>query len=139
EPLVRRVAESGPVALYTVDENFFPLSVWLKQPMRDDIDELNRMADRLLSTEGDLDARVTIAAEIPKPAFTATVAGPAGAFLSDGIVQGLGIDAFRAALAAGPRAFFEAYDRASQRKGSGLIPLSKAFREQLAAAAPKKG
>ena len=30
EPLLRAVAEAGPVALYTVDENFFPLSVWLK-------------------------------------------------------------------------------------------------------------
>ena len=31
--------------------------------------------------------------------------------------------------------FFEAYDRASQKKGSGLVPLGKAIRERLAAAA----
>ena len=134
EPLLRRVAEAGPVAIYSVDENFFPLSVWLKQPMRDDIDELNRFADRLVAAGGELDARMEIAAEIQKPEFTSGVAGPAGAFLADGIVQGLGIEAFRSALSGGPRAYFEAYDKASQRKGSGLVALSKAIRSQLAAA-----
>jgi len=125
EGVVHRVAEAGPVALFSVDENFFPLAVWLKQPMRDSIDELNRVADRILSSDGSLDSRMAIAAEIQKPEFMTNVAGPAGAFLSDGIVQALGIAAFRTSLSAGPRAFFEAYDRASQNKGSGLIPLSK--------------
>ena len=137
EPLLRRVAESGPIAIYSVDENFFPLSVWLKRAMRDDLDELNRVADRLVSASGELDARMALAAEIQKPEFTTSVAGPAGTFLSDGIVQVLGLDAYRAALAGGPRAFFEAYERASQGKGSGLIPLGKAIRAQLAAAPPK--
>jgi hypothetical protein len=83
---------------------------------------------------------MAVAAEIQKPEFMANVAGPAGAFLSDGIVQSLGIAAFRTALSAGPRALFEAYDRASQSKGSGLIPLSKTIRGALAGAAvPKKG
>jgi hypothetical protein len=136
EPLLRRVAEAGPVAIYSVDENFFPLAVWLRQPMRDNLDELNRVADRLVSAEGDLDARMGVAAEIQKADFTARVAGPAGAFLADGIIQGLGLDAYRTALAGGPRAFFEAYARASERKASGLIPLGKAIREQLAAAPP---
>ena len=144
EPLMRRVAESGPIALYSVDENFFPLAEWLRQPMRTSIDDLNRYADHLMAKGQDLDARMEIAAEIQKPEFTSNLAGPAGAFLSDGIVQGLGLDAYRAALAAGPRAFFEAYDRASQKKGSGLIPLAKPIREQLAAppaaaATPRKG
>lgn len=140
EPLLLRVAEAGPVAIFNVDESFFPLSVWLKQPMRDSLDELNRVADRLVSTEGDLDARMEVATEIQKPGFTSGVAGPAGAFLADGIIQVLGIDAYRAALAGGPRAFFEAYERASHRKGGGLVPLGKAIREQLAAAgAPQKG
>ncbi|HWZ85886.1 MAG TPA: hypothetical protein VN032_06790 [Thermoanaerobaculia bacterium] len=139
EPLLRKVAEAGPVAIYSVDENFFPLAVWLKRPMKDDLDELNRVADRLVSSAGDLDARMTLAAEIQKPDFTAGVAGPAGTFLSDGIIQALGVDAYRAALAGGPREFFEAYERASQRKGSGLVPLGKAIRAQLAgAAAPGK-
>jgi hypothetical protein len=139
EPLLHRVAEAGPVALFSVDENFFPLAVWLKQPMRDSIDELNRVADRLLSSDGSLDARMGVTAEIQKPEFTTNVAGPAGAFLSDGIVQVLGIAAYRSALSGGPRAFFEAYDRASQNKGSGLIPLAKPIRGALAGApAPKK-
>ena len=140
EPLLHRVAEAGPVDLFSVDENFFPLSVWLKQPMRDSIDELNRVADRLLSSDGSLDSRMGVTAEIQKPEFMTNVAGPAGAFLSDGIVQVLGIAAYRAALSGGPRTFFEAYDRASQNKGSGLIPLSKPIRGALAGtAAPKKG
>ena len=133
EPLLRRVAEAGPVAIYSVDENFFPLAVWLKQPMKDNLDELNRVADRLASAEGDLDARMSVAAEIQKPEFTARVAGPAGAFLADGIIQVLGLDAYRAALAGGPRAFFSTYGRASERKGSGLVPLGKAIHVQLAA------
>jgi hypothetical protein len=133
------VAEAGPVALFSVDENFFPLAVWLKQPMKDDLDELNRVADRLTTAGGDLDARVAIASEIQRPDFTSSVAGPAGAFLADGIAQALGLEAYRSALAGGPRAFFEAYGRATERKGSGLPPLGKAIREQLAAAAaPKK-
>jgi len=136
EPLMRAVAEAGPVTLYTVDENFFPLSTWLKEPMKSSIDALNRAADRLMSSEGDLDARMTLAAEIRKPEFAAQVAGPAGAFLADGIIQVSGLDAYRSALAGGPKAFFEAYDRASQKKGSGLISLSKVLRERLAAAAP---
>ena len=136
ELLLRKVAEAGPVAIYNVDENFFPLAEWLKQPMRDDLDELNRVADRSVSTEGDLDARMAIAAEIQRPDFAANVAGPAGAFLADGIFQALGLAAYREALAGGPRAFFEAYEKAAQRKGSGLVPLGKSIREQLAA--PKK-
>jgi hypothetical protein len=140
EPLLRRVAEAGPVALFSVDENFFPLAVWLRQPMKDSLDELNRYADRIASKGGDLDARAEIAAEVQRPDFTTNLAGPAGAFLADGIVEALGLDAYRAALQGGPRAFFEAYDRAAQLKGSGLIPLAKVIRQQLTAgAAPRKG
>lgn len=140
EPLLHRVAEAGPVALFSVDESFFPLAVWLKQPMRESLDELNRVADRILSSDGSLDSRMAVAAEVQKPEFTTDVAGPAGAFLSDGIVQALGIAPYRSALSAGPRAFFEAYDRASRSKGSGLIPLSKPIHAALAGtAAPRKG
>ncbi len=137
EPLLHRVAEAGPVAIYSVDENFFPLSVWLKQSMRDSLDELNRFADRLASAQDDLDARMAVASEIQKPEFAASVAGPSGAFLSDGIIQGLGLDAYREALAGGPRAFFVAYGEAADKKGSGLMPLGKAIRAQLAAPPPK--
>jgi hypothetical protein len=137
EPLLHRVAEAGPIAIYSVDENFFPLAVWLKQSMRENLDELNRVADRLVSAEGELDARMAIAAEIQKPEFTAGIAGPSGAFLSDGIIQALGLDAYREALAGGPRAFFVAYGKAADKKGSGLMPLGKAIRVQLAAPLPK--
>jgi hypothetical protein len=137
EPLMRSVAEAGPVALFTVDENFFPLSEWLKEPMKSSIDALNRAADRLVSAEGDLDTRMELAAEIQKPEFKAQIAGPAGAFLADGIIQVLGLDAYRAALAGGPKAFFEAYDRAASQKGRGLIPLAKVFHDRLTAAPPK--
>ena len=135
EPLLREVAESGPIALYGVDQNFFPLSVWLKDRMKASLDELNRVAERLVSTEGDLDQRVSLSAEVRRPDFVARVAAPAGAFLADGIIQNLGVEAYRAALAAGPRAFFEAYDKAAREKGRQLIPLSKTIRDTLAAAA----
>jgi hypothetical protein len=132
EPLVRIVAEAGPVALYNVDENFFPLSVWLKGPMKTSIDELNRVADQLVSTEGELDQRMAIAGEIKKPEFVSGIAGPAGAFLADGIIQTHGIDAYRTALSQGPSAFFEAYDKAADQQGKALIPLSKAIQDRLA-------
>ena len=135
EPLIRAVAERGPVSLYGIDENFFPLSVWLKEPMRTSLDDLNRVADKLISTEGDLDARVTLQSEIRRPDFAARTAGPEGAFLADGIISTFGVDAYRTALAAGPTAFFAAYDKASQQQGKALIPLSKAIKDRLAAAA----
>ena len=114
--------------------------VWLRQPMRESIDELNRYADRIAMAGGDLDARMGVAAEIQKPEFTANLAGPSGAFLADGIFESLGVDGYRAALAGGPRTFFDAYDRAVQKKVGALVPLSKAIRQQLAAgAAPPKG
>jgi len=136
EPLLRSVAEAGPVALYGIDENFFPLSLWLKDRMKASIDEMNRIADRLVSTEGDLDQRVALAAEVRRPDFAARVSGPAGAFLADGIIQAFGVDAYRDALSAGPRAFFQAYVRASQQKGKQLIPLAKVIRDRLNAAPP---
>ena len=105
--------------------------------MRDSLDELNRVADRLVSAEGELDARMAVAAEIQKPEFTASVAGPAGAFLGDGIIQALGLDAYREALAGGPHAFFVTYGKAADKKGSGLMPLGKAIRERLATPVPK--
>jgi hypothetical protein len=132
EPLLRVVAETGPVALYNVDENFFPLSVWLKGPMKTSIDDLNRVADKLVSAEVELDQRVAVAAEIKKPEFVSTVAGSAGAFLADGIIQTLGVDAYRTALSQGPRAFFEAYDRAADQQGKALIPLNPAIQDRLA-------
>jgi hypothetical protein len=131
EPLLREVAESGPVALYGIDPNFFPLSMWLKDRMTASLDELNRVAERLVSTEGDLDQRVSLSAEVRRPDFVSRVAAPAGAFLADGIIQTLGVEAYRAALAAGPRAFFEAYEKAMQQKGKQLVPLSKIIRDTL--------
>jgi hypothetical protein len=136
EPLLRAVAERGPISLYGIDENFFPLAVWLKEPMRTSLDDLNRVADKLLETEGDLDARVSLASEVRRPDFAARVAGPAGAFLADGIISAFGVDAYRTALAEGPKAFFTAYDKASQEKGRALIPLSKAIKERLAGLPP---
>jgi len=138
EPLLRAGAEVGPSALYTVNENFFPMSVWLKEPMKASIDEFNRVAERLASAEGDLDQRVQLAAEVRRPEFASRVAGPAGAFFADGITQTLGIDAYRTTLSGGPRAFYEAYDRAAVQKKRELIPLAKVIRDRLSTAAPAR-
>jgi hypothetical protein len=131
EPLLQVVGEHGPAALFHVDENFFPLSVWLKEPMKRSIAELNRTAERLVEAESELEARVALGAEIRRPDFVQRVAAPAGAFLCDGIIQNEGLDAYRAALAAGPKALFVAYDRA-QRKSRDLVPLSDVIRKRLA-------
>jgi hypothetical protein len=130
EPLFQIVTELGPTALFHVDENFFPLSVWLKEPMKRTIAELNRTAERLVASEKELEERVTLSAEIRRLDFGQRIAGPGGAFLSDGIIQNLGLDAFRSALAAGPKAFFIAYDQA-QEKSRDLIPLSQVIRNRL--------
>lgn len=131
EPLFQIVAEQGPVALFHVDENFFPLSVWLKEPMKRTIAQLNRTAERLIESEQDLEARMALNAEIRRSDFAQRIAGPAGAFLCDGIIQNLGVEAFRTALAGGPKAFFAAYD-AAQQKSRDLIPLSDPIRARLA-------
>jgi hypothetical protein len=128
--LFQVVTEQGPVALFHVDENFFPLSVWLREPMKRTMAELNRTAERLVESEKDLEQRMTLAAEIRRADFAQRIGGPAGAFLCDGIIQNSGLDAFRGALAAGPKAFVLAYD-AAQQKSRDLIPLSPAIRGRL--------
>jgi hypothetical protein len=130
EPLFQLVTELGPAALFHVDENFFPLAVWLKEPMKRTMGELNRMAERLVESESELEQRMALSLEIRRLDFGQRVGGPAGAFLSDGIIQNLGLDAFRTALAAGPKAFFLAYDQA-QEKSRDLIPLSDVIRARL--------
>ncbi len=132
-PLFQIATEQGPPALFHVDENFFPLSVWLKEPMKRSIAELNRTAERLVESEKDLETRMALMTEIQRPEFAQRIAGPAGAFLCDGIIQNSGLEAFRGALAAGPKAFFAAYDRA-QRKSRDLIPLSPVIRERIGVA-----
>ena len=127
---LRAVAEAGPVAVFSVDENFFPLSMWLKAPMKRSIDELNRRAENLAQARENLEARVELTAEMRRAEFVRQVAGPGGAFLADAILQTSGLDALRAALQNGPRAFFAAYDKATQADKS-LIPLSHAIRERL--------
>lgn len=129
-PLFQLATEQGPPSLFHVDENFFPLSVWLKEPMKRSIADLNRTAERLVESEKDLEKRMALMTEIQRPEFAQRVAGPAGAFLCDGIIQNSGLDAFRAALAGGPKVFFTAYDQA-QRKSRDLIPLSPVIRERL--------
>jgi hypothetical protein len=138
ELLLRAAAEAGPVYLYTYDENFFPLSIWLKDQMKASIDELNRVADRMVSATEDLDERLRLAASVRRPEFAAQIAGPAGAFMADAIFQTLGVDAYRAALAGGPRAYFEAYDRAVAMRGNQLIPVAQVIRDRLAGLPPPK-
>ena len=134
--LLRAVAEAGPVAVYTVDENFFPLSTWLKEPMRRAIEDLNRRADRFAEAGENLERRMELTTEVRRGDFTQRVAGQEGAFLVDGIVQGLGIDGLRQALQQGPRAFFEAYERSVSAKRD-LVPLSKSIRDRISGAPPK--
>lgn len=129
-PLLKAVAEAGPPSIFSVDENFFPLIVWLKEPMKRSLSELNRMAERVVASEKELELRVELSAEIRRPDFARRVAGPAGAFLVDAIIQAEGLDGYRAALAGGPRAFFQTYDRVSRTRRD-LIPLADVIRERL--------
>ena len=128
--LLQIVAEAGPAAVFAVDENFFPLSVWLKVPMKRSIDELNRRAERFAQSHDNLEARVSLTTELKRPEFARQLAGPAGAFLADAIIQTSGLDALRTALQNGPKAFFQAYEKACQADKS-LIPLTHVIRERL--------
>jgi hypothetical protein len=134
EPFVRITAEAGPVALFGIEDSFFPLSTWLKEPMQRSMNDLNRMGERILESENDLDVRVSLAAELKRPDFARRIAAPAGASMADAIGQTLGIDALRGALASGPLAFFQEYERAVRRDRD-LTPLAKAIQARLAAAA----
>ncbi len=129
--LLRAVAEAGPVAVYTVDENFFPLSTWLKEPMKRAIEDLNRRADRLAEAEGNLERRMELTGEIRRGDFGRRVAGQDGAYVVDAVIQNAGLAGLRQALQAGPRALFDAYDKAVQADKS-LVPLSKSIRDRLA-------
>lgn len=130
ELLLRATAEHGPVALFAFDENFFPLAVWLKEPMRHSIEDLNRQAEKYAQGQSDLERRAELAAEMRRGDLARRLAGPAGAFLADAIVEAYGLDALRVALQEGPKAFFAAYDRAAQADKS-LPPLSRVIRERL--------
>jgi hypothetical protein len=131
--LLRIVAETGPVALYTVDENFFPLSTWLKEPMRRAVEDLNRRSERFAEIGENLERRMELTTETRRGDFANRVAGQDGAFLVDGIVQGVGIDGLRSALKDGPRAVFQAYEKACAAHRD-LPPLSKAIRDRIAGA-----
>ncbi len=128
--LLHSVAEAGPAALFAVDENFFPLSVWLKAPMKRTLEELNNRAERFAKAQESLETRVELTTELRRPEFVRQLAGPSGAFLADAVVQMSGLDALRAALQNGPRAFFRAYERAWQADKS-LVPLTHAILERL--------
>ena len=130
EPLLRIVAAAGPVGLFAIDENFFPLAVWLKDVSKRALDDLNHRSDRIAQAQQNLEERVSLAAEIRRPDFARRVAAPVGAFLADAIAQEIGTAGLREALQEGPRAFFLAYDRAAQ-KNKNLIPLAKTIREKL--------
>jgi hypothetical protein len=135
EPLVQVVAQAGPVAIFGIEDSFFPLSTWLKEPMHRSLNDLNRMAERLTEAEADLDTRVALGAEIKRPDFMRRVAAPAGAYMEDGIIQTFGVDALRGVLAAGPVAFFREYDRAT-RQNKDLPSLSKDIVDRLGAEGP---
>ena len=128
--LLLSVAEAGPAAVFAVDENFFPLSVWLKAPMKRTIEELNRRAERFARAHENLEERVELTTELKRPEFVRQLAGPSGAYLVDAIVQASGLNALRAALQDGPRAFFHAYEKACQADKS-LVPLTHAILERL--------
>ena len=130
DQLLLLVAEAGPAALFGVDENFFPLSVWLKTPMKRAIDDLNRNSERFAQAKESLEARVELTGELRRPDFARQVAGPAGAFLADAVIQASGLDALRTALQKGPHGLFEAYEKASQADRN-LIPLSHTIRERV--------
>jgi hypothetical protein len=133
EPLVRTVAEAGPVAIFGVEDSFFPLSTWLKEPMQRSLNDMNRMGERLIESESDLDTRVSLAGELKRPDFRRRVASPGGAFMEDGIIQVFGIEGLRQTLSEGPVAFFQEYDRAAKQLKD-LPPLSKVIVERLGAA-----
>ncbi len=130
DPLLKIVAAASPIGLFGIDESFFPLSAWLKDPMKRALDDLNHRAEQFAQAQENLEARMGLAAELRRPDFGRRVAAPIGAFLADAIAEDAGPAGLRAALQQGPRAFFAAYDRAAQKRKE-LTPLGKAIRDKL--------
>jgi putative zinc-dependent peptidase DUF5700 len=134
EPLIRVVAEAGPVALFAVDEAFFPLSTWLRGLQRKAFFDLQREAERIAASETELDRRVEVMSELRQADFARRVAAPAGMFMADAIRQVAGVEGLKVALSGGPRFFFESYDRAVQ-KNKELPPVPKLIHDKLATVA----
>lgn len=132
DPLERAVATVAPIALFSYDRSFFPLSRWIHDDMIHAIDALNQQIAALADPKTKLATRSDILAALRRPGLRADPAVVAGAFLADGIYQTLGARALLDALAAGPEGIFAAYARASADRKSGLLPLSPKWRPAVA-------
>ena len=137
EPLMHRVAEAGPVAIYSVDENFFPLAVWLKQSMREEPRRVEPRRRPPHVGRGRARSAHGHRRRDPEAGVHGERRGALGRLSrATGSSRRSAWTPTATALAGGPRAFFEAYGKAADKKGSGLMPLGKAIREQLAAPPP---
>lgn len=132
EPLARAAVVMAPVWLFSYDPNFFPLSQWLRDPMVRTSDAFNQEAELLLDPKTDLSKRAEIVARLEHRSLQNDIAISAGVFYADGIYQSLGREELLKALASGPAAFLEAYDRAAGKKGA-LPALSRKLRQRLEA------
>jgi hypothetical protein len=129
--LSRAVCSVGPVALFAFDRNFFPLGVWLREPMIRALDAFNQEGRALLDPKTELDKRAELISSLRRGGLRPDPALSAGAFLADGVYQNLGADGLRKALAGGPQGLLEAYNAVAGKK-SGLPPFAEPIQKQLA-------
>ena len=129
--LARAVSSVAPVALFAFDHNFYPLGVWLREPMMHAVDSLNQEGRTLLDPKTELDKRAELLSSLRRGGLRPDPALGAGAFLADGVYQNLGADGLRQALSAGPQGLLVAYNSVAGKK-SGLPPLSEPIQKQLA-------
>ena len=86
EPLMRQTAQAGPVALYSVDENFFRCRSGSRRGCGRGSTSSTAPPTGSFRRRG-ISIRASPSPPRSGPEFTARVAAPAGAFLADGIIQ----------------------------------------------------
>lgn len=126
--LARTVAE-GPGTLFSVPDDFFPLSPLLEEPIARDFGRWNRAAEILLEGKLKETQRQDMLQKAGKGDFWQRYPAIVGAQMTDGLLRLAGREKFLAALAAGPRAVASLYVEAT--KGKGYPEFSKAVKKAL--------
>ncbi|HET7451553.1 MAG TPA: hypothetical protein VFL12_02335, partial [Thermoanaerobaculia bacterium] len=108
-PLLRATATVAPIALFSFDRNFFPLSRWLHDDLIHAIDAFNQEVALLADPKTEIGKRAEVLAALRKPGLRPDPALSAGAFLADAVFQAGGRPALVGALASGPDGLFETY------------------------------
>ena len=130
--LLRQTVLEGPLTLFLVPDDFFPLDVVLAEPIARAFDRWNRAVALLTDPKrGDRD-RAAVLVEGRRGEFWGRFPAVAGLQMSDALLRLAGREAFLAALAAGPREVASLYVAATKKER--LPQIGREARRELEAA-----